>query len=81
MMVSCQLSIYALGIEDIGPAIEAAVAELRSLGLEPEVGPMSTYVTGDDETVFEGLKRAFAVAAQEGHVVMTVTVSNACPVP
>jgi hypothetical protein len=40
---------------------------------------MSTQVTGDTALVFEGLKRAFDVAAREGHVVMTVTVSNACP--
>ena len=80
-MVSCQISIYPLGVEELGPAIEAAVAELRAAGLEPEVGPMATYVTGDEDTVFEGLKRAFEVAGREGHVVMTITVSNACPLP
>ncbi|MGE0652966.1 MAG: YkoF family thiamine/hydroxymethylpyrimidine-binding protein [Alphaproteobacteria bacterium] len=81
MMVSCQISIYPLGVEELGPAIEAAVAELREAGLEPEVGPMATYVTGDEDAVFEGLRRAFAAAAREGHVVMTLTVSNACPLP
>jgi uncharacterized protein YqgV (UPF0045/DUF77 family) len=80
-MVSCQISLYPLGVEDLGLAIEAAVAELTDTGLEPEVGPMATYVTGDEDVVFEGLKKAFAVAAREGHVVMTVTVSNACPLP
>jgi uncharacterized protein YqgV (UPF0045/DUF77 family) len=79
-MISCQFSLYPLGVEDLSPAIDAAVAEMEALGLELDVGSMSTQVTGDTALVFEGLKRAFDVAAREGHVVMTVTVSNACPV-
>jgi uncharacterized protein YqgV (UPF0045/DUF77 family) len=80
-MISCQFSLYPLGTEDLSPAIDAAIAELRGLGLETDVGPMSTYVSGETETVFRGLRRAFEVAAQDGRVVMTVTVSNACPLP
>jgi uncharacterized protein YqgV (UPF0045/DUF77 family) len=79
-MISCQFSLYPLGVKDLSPAIDAAVAEMRSLGLELSVGSMSSQVTGDADLVFVGLKRAFEVAAREGHVVMTVTVSNACPV-
>lgn len=80
-MISCQFSLYSLGVVDLSPSIEAAVAELRRLGLDTDVGPMSTYVAGEAGTVFQGLRRAFEVAAQEGHVVMTITVSNACPLP
>ena len=80
-MISCQFSLYPLGTEILGPAIDAAVGELRSLGLETEVGPMSTYVTGEGAVIFEGLRRAFDAVAREGGVVMTVTVSNACPLP
>jgi uncharacterized protein YqgV (UPF0045/DUF77 family) len=79
-MIACQFSLYALGVEDLSPAIDAAVAEMRALGLELSVGSMSSQVSGDTDIVFEGLKRAFEVAARERHVVMTVTVSNACPV-
>jgi uncharacterized protein YqgV (UPF0045/DUF77 family) len=79
-MISCQFSLYPLGVADLSPAIDAAVAEMKALGLHLDVGSMSTQVSGDAGLVFEGLKRAFDVAASEGHVVMTVTVSNACPV-
>jgi hypothetical protein len=41
---------------------------------------MSTIVTGDAAAVFRALEAAFLQAAAHGHVVMTVTVSNACPV-
>jgi uncharacterized protein YqgV (UPF0045/DUF77 family) len=80
-MISCQFSLYPLGVAELGPAIDAAVAEMKGLGLDLEVGAMSTYLTGEASLVFEGLRRAFDVAAREGHVVMNVTVSNACPLP
>jgi hypothetical protein len=31
-MISCQFSLYRLGVEDLSPAIDAAVAEMRALG-------------------------------------------------
>ena len=80
-MISCEFSLYPLGVADLGPAIDAAIAELRKQGLSPEPGAMSTYVTGESATVFEALKNAFDAAAREGGVVMTVTLSNACPLP
>jgi uncharacterized protein YqgV (UPF0045/DUF77 family) len=80
-MISCQFSLYPLGVESLSPAIAAAVAELKRVGLEPEVGPMSTYVAGETAAVFEGLRRAFEVAAAAGGIVMSVTLSNACPLP
>ncbi|MGD9885731.1 MAG: YkoF family thiamine/hydroxymethylpyrimidine-binding protein [Reyranella sp.] len=57
-----------------------ARATLEAHGLHPEVGPMSTVVTGDAGIVFAALADAFDKAAQAGQVVMALTVSNACPV-
>jgi len=41
---------------------------------------MSTLVTGEAEAVFAALHEAFVAAATTGHVVLIVTLSNACPV-
>jgi hypothetical protein len=41
---------------------------------------MSTLVTGETDVVFAALREGFEAVAATGHVVMTVTVSNACPV-
>jgi len=41
---------------------------------------MSTLVTGEAAVIFAALHDAFVRAAAMGHVVMTVTVLNACPV-
>jgi uncharacterized protein YqgV (UPF0045/DUF77 family) len=80
MIVSAQIAVYPLRQERLTPAIAAVGTALREAGLAPEIGAMSTIVTGDAAAVFRGLERAFSAAASSGHVVMTVTVSNACPV-
>ncbi len=79
--ISAQVSIYPLRQERLTPAIRAVTAALEARGLDPEVGPMSTQVTGAADTLFAALGEAFVRAASTGQVVMTITVSNACPVP
>ena len=80
MVISAQLSLYPLRQEHLSPAIQAVREALLGVGLQPHVGPMSTVVTGEVVTVFAGLQEAFVRAAASGDVVMTVTLSNACPV-
>jgi len=80
MTISAQVSIYPLRQERLSPAIQALSDALRSAGLSPEVGSMSTIITGDADAIFAALREGFMRAAATGHVVMTVTVSNACPV-
>jgi len=79
--VSAQVSIYPLRQERLTPAIQAVTEALQARGLRAELGPMSTQVTGTADSLFSALKEAFLRAAATGQVVMTVTVSNACPVP
>jgi uncharacterized protein YqgV (UPF0045/DUF77 family) len=78
MDVSCQFSLYPLGVEHLSPAIAAALSALQERGLTVEAGPMSSLVRGPVDAVFAGLAEAFAAAA-EGRLVLVATVSNACP--
>lgn len=80
MIVSAQVAIYPLRQDRLTPTITAVSQTLDAAGLRSEVGPMSTMVTGDAATVFRALEEAFVQAGALGHVVMTITVSNACPV-
>jgi uncharacterized protein YqgV (UPF0045/DUF77 family) len=80
LVVSAQISVYPLRQERLSPAVETVRHALEDRGLRPQVGPMSTVVTGEATAVFAGLQEAFSRAAATGQVVMTVTVSNACPV-
>jgi uncharacterized protein YqgV (UPF0045/DUF77 family) len=81
MIASAQVSLYPLRQEHLAPAIETVRVTLEGHGLSPQVGAMSTTVTGESGAIFAALAQAFAQAAAGGHVVMTITVSNACPVP
>jgi uncharacterized protein YqgV (UPF0045/DUF77 family) len=81
VIASAQISIYPLRQDRLGPAIEAVRTTLTGRGLTADVGPMSTIVIGEDAAIFAALGEAFAKAAELGEVVMTVTVSNACPIP
>jgi uncharacterized protein YqgV (UPF0045/DUF77 family) len=81
MTSSAQISIYPLRQEHLAPAIESVRSSLEKHRLVPQVGPMSTIVTGESSVIFAALGEAFAKAAGDGQVVMTVTISNACPIP
>jgi len=79
--LSVQVSLYPLRQESLSPAIAQALRIFQQHGLEVEPGAMSTLLVGDDEAVFAALQEAFRQAAQQGHIVMIATFSNACPVP
>lgn len=80
MIVSAQLSVYPLRQESLAPGIRMVTDALVRAGLSPQVGSMSTVVVGEADIVFAALRDGFTSAADQGHLVMTVTVSNACPV-
>ena len=81
MKSSAQISVYPLRQEHLGPTIEIVRETLEAHRLQAQVGPMSTIVTGETDILFAALAEAFDKAARAGQVVMTFTVSNACPVP
>lgn len=80
MMVSAQIAIYPLRQERLTPAVRAVSDALAARGLAPSVGPMSTLVTGELDAVVDALREAFRAAGAAGLIVMTVTLSNACPI-
>jgi tRNA-Thr(GGU) m(6)t(6)A37 methyltransferase TsaA len=76
-----QVSLYPLRQESLSPTIEEVIQIFKEHSLRVEMGPMSTIISGEDETVFAALQKAYLQAAEHGQVVMTLTLSNACPVP
>jgi uncharacterized protein YqgV (UPF0045/DUF77 family) len=79
--IALQVSIYPLRQASLTPAIEAVRDAHERRGLAPQIGPMSTLAHGDSDAAFAALREAFERAARLGAVVMTVTLSNACPLP
>lgn len=81
MVVGVQVSLYPLGQEDLLPGIQGVWDALEEAGLQPQPGPMSTLVYGEDQTVLEALREGFRRAAARGRAVMVITLTNACPMP
>ena len=80
MDVAAQVSLYPLRQPGFSSVIERALAVFREHELEVTPGSMSTVVSGDYDRMFDALKQAFRQAAEQGEIVMVVTISNACPV-
>jgi uncharacterized protein YqgV (UPF0045/DUF77 family) len=80
MEVAAQVSLYPLRQPGISSQIERAIAVFTQHGLKVTPGSMSSVVSGDHDRMFDALKQAFQVTAEQGEIVMVVTVSNACPV-
>jgi uncharacterized protein YqgV (UPF0045/DUF77 family) len=81
MDAAAQVSLYPLRQPGLSSVIENALAIFREHELKVTPGSMSSVVSGDYETLFDALKLAFREAAEQGEIVMVVTLSNACPVP
>jgi uncharacterized protein YqgV (UPF0045/DUF77 family) len=77
--VGLQFSVYPLRQEHLHGAIEAAVRAAAKAGLDVTVGQLSTFASGDEESVFAGLRAAFDAARSFGPTVMVVTLSSELP--
>jgi uncharacterized protein YqgV (UPF0045/DUF77 family) len=81
MSLTAQVSIYPLRQPFLSPVINKVLDIFNKHGLEIKPGSMSTLIAGHEAKLWEALRNAFYVGAEQGETVMIVTVSNACPWP
>ena len=79
MKVQAEVSLYPLRTATLMESIDGFVGHLRRAGLNVEIGPMSSRISGQCRDMFRALAQAFEDAAHGGDTVLTVKVSNACP--
>ena len=79
MKIQAEMSLYPLRTLTLAEPIERFVRHLRQSNLEVEMGTMSSRISGECKDLFHALGSAFEDAAHEGEMVLTVKVSNACP--
>lgn len=79
MKVQAEASFYPLRTQQVGETVVRFLEHLRRVGLNVEVGPMSTRMTGESELVFATLGNAFRDTASSCDAVLVLKVSNACP--
>lgn len=77
-MMQATVAVYPLQQEDY-TAVHQAIDALRAAGVNLETRSMHTEISGNEAAVFQALQAAYQAAAATGAVVMTVTLSNACP--
>lgn len=79
-MIQATVAVYPLGEEGFR-AVDRAIEALAASGIEYEVRAMQTELCGETGPIFDAIRAAYDAAAAEGGVVMTVAISNACPLP
>jgi len=80
VIVQAEISLYPLGESEIGPRIESFIEKMEMSGLDVELGKMSTIISGECGDMFRILSEAYEKDIEMGASVLTVKVSNACPV-
>ena len=78
MKVQTEVSLYPLRTETLTESVDSFVEHLRRAGLNVEIGPMSSRISGECKELFRALGEAFEDAAGGSDAVLTVKVSNAC---
>ena len=81
MKTQAELSLYPLKTASLDGAISRFITELDQADLTVTRGPMSTVISGDNETLFAALSKSFEQAALSDEVVLVAKFSNACPAP
>jgi hypothetical protein len=77
--IRAQVSLHPLPQEAVAPGICQVLEAFEGCTTVVEPDAASSLLVGDDATIFAALQEAFCQAAEQGKVVMVVTLSNTCP--
>ena len=80
MKIQAEVSLYPLREDDLFKGIYEFLEAVRERGLDVQMGPMSSLLTGESEAVFQALQAAFDRVAERTQCVLVAKLSNACPI-
>jgi uncharacterized protein YqgV (UPF0045/DUF77 family) len=76
-LVSCEVSLYPMETTDSDQIINKALSSIQSQGVNCEVGPLSTFISGPPEKVWQAMRILYDTASTNSkEVSMVMTVSN-----
>jgi len=75
-MLCAEVSIYPQKTNNASQIITSSIQTLSQEKIEYKVGSLSTHIDGNDEQVWNGIKKVFNEAQKAGEVSMVVTISN-----
>jgi uncharacterized protein YqgV (UPF0045/DUF77 family) len=76
--MSCQIALYPLDTLQSESVIQRILDQIDWGELEVKVGPMSTFLRGEQELVLQKVREFYEVAALKDKVVINLTLSNHC---
>ena len=76
--MSCQIALYPLDTLQSESVIQSILEQMDWGELEVEVGPMSTFLRGEQDEVLQKVREFYEYAALKDKVVMNLTLSNHC---
>jgi len=79
MKIQAEISVYPLRVTELSRPIDEFCRMLQSHGLEIQLGPMSSLISGEPKDVFKAVQEAFERLAERYQVVVAAKFSNACP--
>ena len=80
MKMMAELSLYPLREPDLALPIHDFIAALRSVaGIEMQIGPTSTVISGEADAVFDAVRAAYLTATATGQRVLVVKYINENP--
>jgi len=79
MKVRAEISLYPLKTTELSSPVGEFCRILQAQGLEVQIGPMSSSVSGECKDIFKAVQEAFEQLAAKYQVVLTGKISNACP--
>jgi uncharacterized protein YqgV (UPF0045/DUF77 family) len=80
MIISAELSLYPLGINNFGLPVNTFIDELKKFNIEVQPGSMSTLVIGNSDEIFKAIHAAFEAVSHDTNVALITKISNACPI-
>jgi uncharacterized protein YqgV (UPF0045/DUF77 family) len=79
MKVRAEISVYPLKTAELSGPVDEFCRILQTQGLEVQIGPMSSSISGECKDLFKAVQETFEQLAEKYQVVMTAKISNACP--
>jgi uncharacterized protein YqgV (UPF0045/DUF77 family) len=80
LIISAELSLYALGTGNFGLPVNEFIDGLKKFEIEVNPGSMSTIIIGKTDVLFRAIQSAFETVSQNNNVALVIKISNACPI-
>lgn len=77
-VIACEISFVPVKCSDSSSPVNEVIEFIEKSGLEYSVGPMSTFLRGDRDKLFQLLKEIYTHMDEKCNFVISARISNIC---